>query len=283
MTILIVIPILMLLMFELGLTLKPADFQMILKRPKPVFAGLIGQLLFLPIIAFCLGWVFHLTPVFFMGVVLIACCPGGSSSNVFSMLAKGDVALSVSLTACSSIITLFTIPLVMGAAAHLIPGTEESVIHLPVGKLIVQNLVLALLPIIVGMGIRAKWKKAAQKMNNVLSKIALPLLVLLVVVFYIQNSHQILDNLAELGIIITLLILLSMSGGYGLSRAAKLTRKEQKTLIIEIGMQNAAQSIAIASSPFVFNNETMAIPAIIYSLMMNVILITYVLVVKKEA
>ncbi|MBQ2166782.1 MAG: bile acid:sodium symporter family protein, partial [Bacteroidaceae bacterium] len=104
MTILIVIPILMLLMFELGLTLKPADFQMILKRPKPVFAGLIGQLFFLPIIAFCLGWVFHLSPVFFMGVVLIACCPGGSSSNVFSMLAKGDVALSVSLTACSSII-----------------------------------------------------------------------------------------------------------------------------------------------------------------------------------
>lgn len=283
MTILIVIPILMLLMFELGLTLKPADFQMILKRPKPVFAGLIGQLFFLPIIAFCLGWVFHLSPVFFMGVVLIACCPGGSSSNVFSMLAKGDVALSVSLTACSSIITLFTIPLVMGAATHIIPGTEESVIHLPVGKLIVQNLVLALLPIIVGMVIRSKWKKAAQKMNNVLSKIALPLLVLLVVVFYIQNSHQILDNLAELGIIITLLILLSMGGGYGLSRAAKLTSKEQKTLIIEIGMQNAAQSIAIASSPFVFNNETMAIPAIIYSLMMNIILITYVLVVKNKA
>ena len=120
-------------------------------------------------------------------------------------------------------------------------------------------------------------------MNNVLSKIAMPLLVLLVVVFYIQNSHQILDNLAELGIIITLLILLSMGGGYGLSRAAKLTGKEQKTLIIEIGMQNAAQSIAIASSPFVFNNETMAIPAIIYSLMMNVILITYVLVVKNKA
>ena len=84
-------------------------------------------------------------------------------------------------------------------------------------------------------------------------------------------------------IIITLLILLSMGGSYGLSRAAKLTGKEQKTLIIEIGMQNAAQSIAIASSPFVFNNETMAIPAIIYSLMMNIILITYVLVVKNKA
>ncbi len=103
-TIFIVIPILTLLMFELGLNLKVEDFKLFKYRPKPVLAGLIGQIVVLPALAWLIGWALHLEPVFLIGFVLIACCPGGSSSNVFSMIAKGDVALSVSLTACSSII-----------------------------------------------------------------------------------------------------------------------------------------------------------------------------------
>lgn len=281
MTILIVIPVLTLLMFCLGLTLIPADFKMVLERPRAIIAGLCGQLLFLPVIAFLLGWAFHLDAIYYLGLILIACCPGGSSSNVFSMLAKGDVALSVSLTACSSILTLFTIPLVMGAAAMLLPGVEGGSIEMPVGKLIAQNLVLALLPVFIGMFIRHKWENAARKMSRVLNKMALPLLVLLVVIFYTQNTDAILTNLPKLGLIITLLILLAMGGGWLLSHGARLNGREQRTLLIEIGMQNAAQAIAMASSPFVFNNETMAIPAIIYSLMMNVVLITYVFIVKR--
>ena len=112
-TIFIVLPILTLLMFDLGLTLRPHDFQLILQRPLPVAAGLIGQILLLPLIAWAVGSFFHLSPLFLIGIMLIACSPGGSSSNVFSMLARGDVALSVTLTACSSLITLFTVPLIM--------------------------------------------------------------------------------------------------------------------------------------------------------------------------
>lgn len=109
----IVLPILTLLMFELGLTLEIKDFKLFRQRPYPVFAGLLGQIVLLPALAFALGYLFHLEPMFFIGLVLIACSPGGSSSNIFSMIAKGDVALSVSLTALSSIITLFTIPVIM--------------------------------------------------------------------------------------------------------------------------------------------------------------------------
>ncbi len=283
MTILIVIPVLTLLMFCLGLTLIPADFRMVAERPRAIITGLCGQLLFLPIIAFALGIAFHLEPVFFLGLMLIACCPGGSSSNVFSMLAKGDVALSVSLTACSSILTLITIPIIMSIVAGYIPETGSTTIEMPIGKLIMQNIVLALVPVFIGMFIRYRWENTARKISKVLNKIALPLLVLLVVIFYTQNTDAILENLSQLGIIITLLILLAMGGALLLSKANKLNGKEQRTLIIEIGMQNAAQAIAMASSPFVFNNETMAIPAIIYSLMMNVVLITYVLVVKRKA
>ena len=119
-TIWIVLPILTLLMFELGLTLEVKDFKLFRQRPWPVLAGLIGQIVLLPLIAICCAVLFDLEPLFFIGVVLIACCPGGSSSNIFSMLAKGDVALSVSLTALSSIITLFTIPLIMKATTWLV-------------------------------------------------------------------------------------------------------------------------------------------------------------------
>ena len=248
---------------------------MFLKRPRPIFTGLVGQIVCLPILAFLLASAFHLSPLFFIGVVLIACCPCGSSSNVFSMLAKGDVALSVSLTACSSIITLVTLPLIM---RMMMPatGAEAVEIHLPVGQLIVQNIVLMFVPIALGIWVRKKWKKTASKLNAVLSKIALPLLVLLVTVFYIQHRHTILDNIGPLGACISLLVLLAMGTGILLSWSSRLTGKERKTIVIEIGMQNAAQSIAIASSPFVFNNDTIAIPAIIYSLMMNIFLIAYV-------
>lgn len=147
----IVLPILTLLMFELGLTLRIEDFKLFRQRPRPIIAGLIGQILFLPVLAFMLGYTFRLEPLFFIGIMLIACSPGGSSSNIFSMIAKGDVALSVSLTALSSIITLFTIPVVMEFSTHLIGNHLNIDINLPVGSLIVQNLLLMLLPIITGV------------------------------------------------------------------------------------------------------------------------------------
>jgi len=282
MTILIVIPVLTLLMFSLGLTLTAADFRIVARRPRAVATGLAGQLLLLPVIALGLGAAFRLDGVFYLGLMLIACSPGGSSSNVFSMLARGDVALSVSLTALSSLLTLVTIPVVMGLAATVIPGVDGREIELPVGRLMVQNLVLTLLPVLAGMFIRWRWEAAALRMARLLGKVSLPLLVLLVVVFYSQNSTVILDNLPRLGLVVTMMVALAMLGAVMLSRASRLDKREQRTLVIELGMQNAAQAIALASSPFVFDNETMAIPAIIYSLMMNVLLIAYVMVVKRR-
>ena len=164
-TIWIVLPILTLLMFDLGLALRFEDFGRVFLRPWPIVVALIGQLIFLPAIALGLAWLFKLPPVFFIGLVLIACCPGGSSSNVFSKLANGDVALSVTLTALSSIITLFTIPFIMSWATRLV---GESVgITLPVGNLIKQNLVLMLLPVLLGIGLHYAWPKAAEKVDKV--------------------------------------------------------------------------------------------------------------------
>jgi BASS family bile acid:Na+ symporter len=279
-TIWIVLPILTLLMFELGLNLRIEDFKLFKTRPKPVLAGLIGQIVVLPMLAWLLGWAFGLEPIFLIGFVLIACCPGGSSSNVFSMLAKGDVALSVSLTACSSIITLVTVPLIMESVTTAAGSAVQ--VHLPVGKLLMQNIVLMFLPIVVGIAVRKRWAAVADKLHNILSRIAFPALIFLATVFFIQNRAAIIDSFGQLGLSVSVLILLAMGSGALLSRAMSLTGKERRTIVIEVGMQNAAQAIAIASSPLVFSNDVIAIPAIIYALMMNVILITYVAIIKRH-
>lgn len=277
-TIFIVLPILTLLMFDLGLALRPSDFRLLVERPYAVMAGLIGQIICLPLIALLVGNLFHIEPIFFLGVMLIACSPGGSSSNVFSMPAGGDVALSVSLTAFSSIITLFTSPLIMDAMASYMGSAVD--VHLPVGNLLVQNIVLMAVPIAVGLLVAVYKEPLAQKLHGVLKRLAFPLLILLASIFFIQNRETIVDEFPKLGLSITVLILLSMLSGVLLSWVMRLTQKEQRTIVIEVGMQNAAQAITIASSPFVFNNDVMAIPAIVYALMMNLILLTYVGVIN---
>ena len=285
----IVLPILTILMFDLGLTLKPQDFKLIAQRPKPVIVGLIGQIILLPLIAWLIIYVLspftsHLSPLFIIGIMLVACSPGGSSSNVFSMLAKGDVALSVTLTACSSIITLFTLPLIMAWVTSeglrvMGYGLQEAIdIRLPIGNLLIQNIVLMVVPIGIGFVINIYKEQAAAKIHNVLKRIAMPALVLLVTVFFFQHKQTIVEEFTSLGLTMTILILATTGCGALLAWLLKLTTKERRTLVIEIGMQNAAQAITIACSPLIFNNEIIAIPAIIYALMMNLILLAYVFV-----
>ena len=279
-TIWIVIPILTVLMFDLGLTLKLKDFYMVVTRPKAFFVALMGQIVLLPLIALGLGWAFQLTPVFFIGLMLIACSPGGSSSNIFSNLADGDVALSVTLTAMSSLITLVTIPILMGWVTAA-SGAEVG-ITLPVGNLLKQNLLLMLLPVVIGLVINAYWPKVAAAIDKVLSKAAFPALMLLITIFFAQHYRTIFAHIGKLGLCVTALILLAIGCASALSRLFRITGRERRTVNIEVGMQNAAQAIALATSPFVFANQEMAIPAILYSLMMNVVLLTYVAIVKRK-
>lgn len=274
-TIWIVLPVLLVLMFQLGIELDGAAFRRVAKHPKALFVGLAGQLLLLPAAAFAVGTLFRLPPVYFMGLMLIACCPGGSSSNVFSMLAKGDVALSVTLTALSSIITLFTIPPVMAFAARIVERHTETSIDLPVAKLILQNIVLLFLPMAAGALFRRLRSEAAGRVSAILKRVAFPALMLLAALFFLQYTREIVSNIANLGAATAAMLLLSTGAGALLARSFRLGTAARRTIVIEIGMQNAAQAIAVASSPLVFNNGEMAIPAIVYALVMNVVLLAY--------
>ena len=281
-TVWIVMPILLVLMFLLGTDLNKQAFTNVAKNPKAVIAGMVGQLILLPLIAFGIAWALKLPPVYFMGLVLVACCPGGSSSNVFSMLAKGDVALSVTLTAVSSIVTLFTLPLVMGGVSLFVSEQAGVDVVLPVGKLFVQNIVLLFVPMFLGIALRHFKPAAAAKVNKVLGKCAFPAIMLLASIFFLQYPSEIFNNFSVLGVATTFLILGAMLCSSLLSRVGNFSSGVRRTIVIEVGMQNAAQAIAIATSPFIFNSGEMAIPAIIYALLMNVILLTYVWGIRRK-
>ena len=141
---------------------------------------------------------------------------------------------------------------------------------------------LILLPVLLGIGLHYAWPRFAEKTDKVLTKMAFPLLLLLITIFYIQHHRTILENIGILGLCVTALILLAIGCSSLLSRLVKNSPRQRRTVVIEVGMQNAAQAIAIASSPLVFANEQMAIPAILYSLMMNVVLLIYVGLVRRK-
>ena len=281
-TIWIVMPILIVLMFLLGIDISRKAFADIAHNPKAVMLGLIGQIVILPILAFSIAWLLKLPPVYFMGLVLVACCPGGSSSNVFSLLAKGDVALSVTLTALSSIITLFTLPVIMEFVTEAVSDMSGVSIELPVGKLLVQNIVLLFVPLFAGSMFKHFCPEAAVKVSKVLSKMAFPALMILAAVFFLQYKTEIAENFASLGLSAALLIVVAMACSSGISRIGKFNDAVRRTIVIEVGMQNAAQAIAIASSPFIFNSGEMALPAICYALLMNVILLIYVYFIRRK-
>ncbi len=281
-TIWIVMPILIILMFLLGIDLDKKAFTGVVGNPKAVLLGMLGQIVLLPIIAFLIAWSLKLSPVYFMGLVLVACCPGGSSSNVFSMLAKGNVALSVTLTALSSVITLFTLPLIMEYVAKIVSGMSGMEIHLPVGKLLIQNIVLIFVPMLIGSLFKHYMPKVASKVSKGLGKIAFPALMLLAIIFFLQYRTEIAANFFVLGIAASILILLAMLCSSTLSHVGGFDNAVRRTIVIEVGMQNAAQAIAIASSPFIFNSGEMALPAIIYALFMNVILLAYVYIIRRR-
>ena len=278
----IVMPILIVLMFLLGIDINKKAFTDIAHNPKAVLLGMIGQIVLLPIIAFSTAWLLKLPPVYFMGLVLVACCPGGSSSNVFSMLARGDVALSVTLTAMSSIITLFTLPIIMEFVSATVSNMSGVKIELPVGKLLMQNIILLVVPLFAGSLFKHFYPKTALKVKNILGKMAFPALMILAGVFFMQYKKEIAENFCTLGLSAAMLIVCAMACSSCMSKIGKFSNAVRRTIVIEVGMQNAAQAITIASSPFIFNSGEMALPAICYALLMNVILLTYVYFIRRK-
>ncbi len=256
---------LMIVMFGMGLSLTVADFKRVILAPKAKLVGLANQLLLLPSIAFGLVALFGLSAELAVGLMLIAACPGGPTSNLITHLARGDTALSVTLTAVASVITVFTIPLIVGASMGHFLGDAEAAIQLPFGKTVFQLMLVSIIPISVGMAVRVARQNLAVRMGkpvNVLSILFLALIILAAV----MQEEDLAAQFAEAGWAVLSLNLLTMALGYGMAALWRLPLPQRISISIESGIQNGTLALAIALG--ILNSARIAVPAVVYSLLM---------------
>jgi BASS family bile acid:Na+ symporter len=255
------------IMLGMGLSLLPEDFQRVSKYPKAVSIGLISQLIILPIIGFVIAKVVPMPPAIAVGLMILALCPGGPSSNLITYLAKGDVALSVTLTALSSMITVFTIPTFANLALQHFIG-QTAAIALPIGSTMLQIFLITLLPIGLGMYLRQIFPELALRLEKVTSRLAIALLVIIIIALIIREWDRLPGFILQVGISAALLNVLSTLAGLYMSKLFNLDPAQQICIAIEVGIQNGTLAIAITAG--LLNNPDMAVPAAIYSLFMNV-------------
>ncbi len=256
---------LFLIMFGLGLTLTRADFKQILLSPKAVVVGILGQLLLLPFVAFVLAVLFRLPPELAVGLMIISTAPGGATSNMYSYLFKGDVSLSITLTAVVSLITPFTLPLIIAASMVYFIGSGTD-IQLPILKTIIQLLIITVIPVTLGMIVLARWAGFAKKAEQVLKWFSIAFLALIIVLIIIKNRQDMLSFFAQAGLATLTLNVCVLILGYALAQFAQLTQAQKITIGFEVGLQNGTLALVVASS--IIGNEVMAIPAVTYSIIM---------------
>jgi len=264
----IVLPLaLFIIMLGMGLGLTLKDFQRIVAEPKGVLLGLVAQLVVLPLVGFLLAAVFPLSPELAVGVMILAACPGGPTSNLITYLARGNVALSISLTAISSLITVVTIPLVVNIAMGQFLDTATD-LRLPIATTMLQIAVITLIPVSLGMVLHHYLPQLAATLEKWVKWLALFFLGLIIAGLLLQEHANVLDFFAQVGWVMLTLVVVTMALGYGLALLGRLDRPSATAITVEVGIQNGTLAIAIASAPTFLNNPTMAIPAAIYSLLM---------------
>ncbi len=256
---------LFIIMLGLGLALRIADFKRIITYPKAIFIGIINQMVLLPLVGFAIATFLNLEPELAVGLMILAACPGGVTSNLYSHLSNGDTALSVTLTAISSIISIITIPLIInfGLVQFM---SENKEIHLPVIKTIVQIMSITIIPIALGMLIRFKNPDFATKMEKSV-KIASAIILFVIVLGVIGVEREKMPgHFKRVGIAVILLNIFTMLVGFYSAKLGKLSLPQSITIALESGLQNGTLGIVIAIS-ILFNTE-MSIPAAVYSLVM---------------
>jgi len=254
-------------MLGMGLSLVPEDFKRITRDPKAVLVGTVCQVLLLPLIGALITLVVPMQPEIAVGLLVLAVCPGGPSSNLITYLAKGDVALSVTLTAVSSIVTVFTIPLFTNLALQHFLG-ESAAIALPIGTTTLQIFLITLLPTAIGMTIRYQFPGTARRLEKQMSRLAAGLLALVIVLLLVKEGSKLPGFLVQVGVGVFLLNLMATLAGFLAGKVFRLPLAQQICIAIEVGIQNGTLAIAITAG--LLNNPDMAVPAAIYSLLMYI-------------
>lgn len=253
------------IMFGMGLSLTVGDFRRILIYPKAVAIGLANQLILLPLVAFGLIHLFGLEAELAVGLMILAACPGGATSNLITHLAKGDSALSITLTAFSSLITVVTIPFIVNfAILYFIPSGEVQ--ELNVLGTVTSVIFITIIPVIIGMIVLKKAPQLAQKWDIPFRRISAVFFVVILVAAIMKERANLISYFSEAGPVALALNLATLALGFFSGRLFGLGKKQSTTIAIEAGIQNGTLGITIAAT--LLANSTMAIPSAIYGLLM---------------
>ena len=268
------------IMMGLGLSLRVEDFKRVLIFPKAVLIGLVCQMILLPTICYFIAVGFNLSPELAVGLMLLSASPGGPTANLYSHIAKGDVALNVTLTALNSLISVFSITVIVNFAMASFMQTDQ-VVPLQFKKVFEVCLVV-LGPVSIGMLIRSKASSLAERLSTPVKIISALFLVLVIVMTILKEKAHIVQDFKLVGIPTLLLNVLSMGIGYFVPRLFQLGKAQAIAIGMEIGIHNGTLAIFIALT--VIGNSAMSTPAVIYSLIMffTAALFGYLVNLKKE-
>lgn len=253
------------IMLGLGLSLKWADFKRVLEFPKAVLVALGCQFLLLPMACVALVLVFNLPAVYAVGMMLLAASPGGTSANLFSHLAGGDVALNITLTAVSSILAIVMMPLIVNTSLAYFMSTDQSV-NLQFDK-VLQVFGVVLVPVIIGMLIHKRMPAFSHRMEKPVKVFSAVFLIAVVLLVLVTQWSTMMASALEVAAAVLAFNLLSLAVGYGVPRLVNVEPKQATAIGMEIGIHNSTLSITMAMSPALLNNPQMAVPSATYGLL----------------
>lgn len=266
------------IMLGLGMGLTLEDFRRVARYPRAVITGLVLQVMLLPAAAFALALLFGLPPELAVGLMLLAASPGGATANIYSHLARGDVALNITLTAINSVLCLATLPLILNLSLEYFLGAGQYVPP-PVQK-VVEVAAIIVFPVVIGMLLRARAPGFTARLEKPLRLLSVLVLALLVVGAVMQERETLIAFFAVVGLACLSFNLISMGVGYLAPLALKLPRRQAIAIAMEIGIHNGTLAIFIALN--VLDNPRISVPAAVYSLLMFLTAAVFAFVLNRK-
>ena len=274
-----VIPwVLRLVMIGLGLSLTPADFKRVITFPKAVTIGLVAQLIGVPLCAFVLGYLFGPPSAIAIGLVILAACPSGVTSNAYSFASRADVPLCVTLSAITSVVTVFSIPFLINLALQTFHDQGELT-SLPVLNMLRDLIGYTLLPLVAGMIVRGTFTEFAEKLVEPIRKSVLWLMVAVLVLGAVSSYRELFDNFATAGALVVTMNVITMALGFGLARLFRLPTPQVVTITFEVGVQNLALAFAITFT--MLRRPDLAAAGLLYAVVMPATALAFISIGRR--
>jgi BASS family bile acid:Na+ symporter len=267
------------MMAGMGLSLTLDDLRKIFLFPRAFAIGVVGQLVLIPLVAYLLVYLLDPAPAVAVGILILSACPGGATSNGYTFASRGDVALSIALTAVVSCVTVFTIPLVTSVSLNMFMG-EDATASLPVLNMMRTLAMMTIIPVCLGMVFRAYKDELAQRLIEPLRSAALWFLVIIIGGSALISLKDIWSNLLEAGLIAMLLNVICMSSGYFIARKFNLPLPRVITITYEIGVQNLSLALTVAMT--ILKMPELGLTALVYGIFMKLSAISFMVYARRQ-